>query len=664
MAGPTWTTNSSLGIVKHLSPCNKTLTATGATSYSLISGILPLGLSLAPDGLISGTPKLDNIIANTQGTSFTFTVRAINNAGFVNRTFTLDVVANDLYVPENFTMPRCRIGSNFLQYQIPRGDTNTSSNLIWRVSEGNLPPGTTLNPNGSLEILPGQNIYPFKREQFIKSTVNTESISSLSQESWDSWMKEFVSTVKERDYQFRLTLSDGINPAFLSITCRVMIIPFPVSSSWFQTNSSYLNLPIGQEYIFFAISDFDYIYWNTDSNLGSVYNGSLSELSINATCNTSKGLLYSIKPSVTSKLPQQLTLLDNGLITGRVSFRCYQDDPVSVPINDNYTFTVRASTADRFTYTEKTFNLNVIRYHDKPYNNIWSRSFPTPGQRTRFSELIKDQTFFPDKFLYRAADKYFGKARHLRFLLAAGVPPATVEEYYSLIFNNHYNKVVLFGDVKTAISYDDNFNIKYEVVYVPLIDYSQITNLKTNSVISQPNTIDLRSYVKNFYYQDEQIYYEFEPNGIENMRRAIGYSGYSDTGILPSWMTSIQPIPNLVGQFNSPPGFVACVVLAYTTPGSSAAIAYRLKQAGMNFNEFKFEFDRYELDDNMSRSYDLVTDSFITPGTETIFDSGTTVFENGATRFNQNLDYSTEISDRDPDFGTKYLKFPKTGVFV
>ena len=664
MVAPVWTTGSSLGIIKHLAPCNKTLEASGATSYSFVSGQLPPGLSLAANGTISGTPRLDNVIANTQGTKFTFTARAINNSGGINRTFTLDVVANDLFVPDNFTMPRCRFGTGFLQYLIPRGETNISSNLFWRVEEGTLPPGTTLTPQGALEIVPGFNFYPLKRDQFIKSNVSADSIPSLSQESWDNWLRQYLSTSKDRDYQFRITLSDNLNPALLSVTCRVLIVSAPNDESWFRANESYLNIDTSKQYIFFAISDADYIYWDTNSNLGDIYNGALSELNVSATCNTNKKVIYSIKPSVTSTLPQQLTLLDNGLIAGRVSFRCYQDDPATVPLNDNYSFTIRASTVDRFTYTERTFNLHVIRYHDKPYNNIWSRSFPTAEQRIRFNALLKDSTFFPDKLLYRPEDKYFGKAKYPRFLLAAGVPPATTEEYYSLISSNHYNKVVLFGDVKTAISYDENFNIKYEVVYVPLVDFSQITNLKSNTVISQPNTIDLRSYIRNFFYKDEQIYYEFEPNGIENMRKAIGYSGYTNTGILPSWMTSIQPIPNQVGQFTAPPGFVACVVLAYTTAGSSGAIAYRLKQAGINFNEFKFEFDRYELDDNMSRTYDLTANSFVPSTNETIFDGGTTLFETGTTRFNQNLDYSTEISDRDPDFGTKYLKFPKTGVFV
>lgn len=663
MAAPVWVTGSNLGIVKHLESSSKTLKATGATSYSLVSGQLPPGLTLSSNGILSGTPQVTNVIANQQGTKFTFTIRA-QGSGFTNRTFTLTVIHNDLYVTDQFTMSRCRFGTNFLQYQILRGEVNIPSNMHWRLDEGELPPGTTLYPDGIIEIVPGYGILPFNKEQFVRPSVNAAVIPTLSQKFWEEWLGSYLKKSQDKDYQFRITLSNGIDPAQLSLTCRVVITTAPTGSSWFQLNSNYININPLQEYIFFSISESDYVYWDTDSNLGNIINGSISELEINAACLSKKELFYSIKPTTSSILPQQLTLTDNGLIIGRVSFRCHQDDPVSVPVNDDYAFTVRASTAGGFTYAEKTFNLHVVRFHDKPYNNLWARSFPTVNQRSQFDKIINDSTFFPEEFLYRPSDKYFGKLRHLRFLLAPGVPMATTDEYYQSIIRNHYNKIVLFDEPRNAVAYDENLRIRYEVVYVPILDFSQITNFDTNTTITQPNIVDLREQIRNFYLKEQQVYYEFEPNGIENMRRIVGSRGVVNTGVLPTWMSSIQPIPNFVGQFYNPPGFVACIVLAYTLPGNSVSIVYRLRQAGINFNDFKFEFDRYELDDNITRTFDLGANVFLSPGSETIFDGGSTKFESGSTRFNQNLDFSTEISDRDPDFGTKYLKFPKTGVFV
>ena len=664
MAAPVWTSDSSLGITKHLASCTKTLTALNAISFSVISGQLPNGLTLSSNGIISGIPKLSNIPANVPSVKFTFTVRASNNSSFSDKIFTLDVLTNNLYVPEKLTMSKVRVVSSSMSYLISKGTVDFLTNTFWKLENGSLPPGMTLSPLGEINISPGHSILPFQRETFIKPSIDTNSMSTLSQESWGNWFKEYLSEPRDKDYQFVLSLSDSNGISQLSVTVRVLILKAPQASTWFATNINYLQINSNQDYIFFAISESDYIYWDTDSNLGNVINGSVSELGVKATSISDKLLTYSIKPLLSSRLPQQLTLLNDGLISGRISFRCYQDDPINVPVNDEYQFTIRAITTDNFTYSEKTFNLKVVRFHEQPYNNLWIRSFPDNYQRQKFNQLISNRTFFPEHLLYRSSDRYFGKIRHLRFLFAAGLAPASSDDYYSSLISNHYNKVLLLGEVKTAVALDSNFQVKYEVVYVPVVDYAQISNLESNAVIFQPNIIDLRDKIKNFFRKDGQLYYNFEPNGLENMRLSITSIGYTDNGVLPTWMTSLQPVPNQPGLFYSPTGYIPCIVLAYTIPGASNAIAHRLKQAGINFNIFKFEFDRYELDDNLSRSYEPNNGSFLSSGSETTFDSDSTIFEDKSTRFNVNLDYSTILSDRDPYYGTKYLKFPKFGVFV
>lgn len=617
MAAPVWVTGNNLGIVKHLESCSKTLNASGATSYSLVSGQLPPGLTLSSDGIISGIPKVDNISANRQGTTFTFGVQALGGGSFANQNFTISVISNNLYVGQTLSLSQARLGTNFLQYQIQRGNVNISTNMIWRLEEGLLPPGATLYPNGNFEILPGHSILPFQREQFIRSDIDPNSAATLSQDYWNNWLQIFLKLPQNRDYQFRISLSETSGPVQLSLTCRIVIIKPPVNSLWFQANSNFITFNPLQEYIYFAISDNDFINWETANDLGSVFNGAVSELSVNATCASNKKIIYAIKPSTNSQLPQQLTLTNGGLIAGRVSFRCHQDDPISVPVNDDYTFTIRASTVDKFTYTERTFNLHVIRFHDKPYNNLYARSFPSLDQRIGFNKVINDPIIFPDEFIYRAEDKYFGKARNLRFLVAPGIPPAITQDYFVSLAKSYYNKTLLFDSPKTAVAYDQNRKIKYEVVYLPI---------------------------------------------LRDMQRIIDSRDFGNSGVIPSWMNTPQPIPNTSNQFYAAEGFIVCIVLAYTTPGTSAAIAYRIKNAGINFNQFRFEFDRYELDDNMSLKFNSSTNTFLPSIPETTFDNGTTIFENGSTRFKQNLDFSTEIRDRDPDYGTKYLKFPDIGA--
>jgi hypothetical protein len=88
--------------------------------------------------------------------------------------------------------------------------------------------------------------------------------------------------------------------------------------------------------------------------------------------------------------------------------------------------------------------------------------------------------------------------------------------------------------------------------------------------------------------------------------------GYQDYGALPDWMTSLQADGLQLG-------FTRATVLAYTKPGESKNIAYRLKQSGFNFNTIDFTVDRYALNNVYSTNYDLTANAFIT-SSETTFD--------------------------------------------
>jgi hypothetical protein len=60
-------------------------------------------------------------------------------------------------------------------------------------------------------------------------------------------------------------------------------------------------------------------------------------------------------------------------------------------------------------------------------------------------------------------------------------------------------------------------------------------------------------------------------------------------------------------------------VLAYTVPGASALIAYRLKANGIVFNSIDFVVDRYDLDNALSANYRVASKTFVS-GKETTFD--------------------------------------------
>jgi hypothetical protein len=155
--------------------------------------------------------------------------------------------------------------------------------------------------------------------------------------------------------------------------------------------------------------------------------------------------------------------------------------------------------------------------------------------------------------------------------------------------------------------------------------------------------------------------------------------GFSNRGAMPGWMTSPQEDGKVLG-------LTRAVVLAYTVPGASKLIAYRLKNSGINFNNINFVADRYELDTTLSQHYDVENNQFNNSGyvrtlvvhnaawaaitgtvneyipgpqtQQTIFDTNTTIFDHEDTRFFANSDIYAE-----PESGDKYIKFSQIGVY-
>lgn len=663
MGTPVWiTTDTNLGTVQHYVPFTKTLSATDTVAYSVVSGALPNGVVLnSTTGVLSGVPVVVNPLSNVPIFVSTFTVRATSSTGdTADKIFKIPVLFFNLWVPPNVSQSRVRFVGNGYQYQIARGTVETATNTYWRLEFGELPPNLILYQNGTLEgTMPGAAL-PLAREQFLRATA--PDIPALSQTAWDTWLKDFLSRPLPQDHQFVVHLSGPTGATQISVTVRVVHTKIPADASWFVSNAEHVTYDPDQYYTFVSVSDNDYINWETPANLGSIPNGAISDLAVSAVNNLGKQIYYFIKPYYTSTLPQQLVLLDNGMLSGRVSFKCHQDDPDNTPANDDYDFTVRAVTADRFTYVERTFRLHVQRVNTVPYHNIWIRSFPTVAERQHLDRILNNEILFPTRLIYRNTDPWFGKIKHLRFLFAPGLNNATAEQYATAMESNHYNKTVLFGEVKTAVCYDENLQVKYEVVYLPIIDNLSITEPGSSNLLSLPDVIDLRSQIKNYYFKDGQPYYIFKPNGLVNMRHRLQDSvGFYNQGIIPGWMTSVQPVPERLGQFYAPPGFIPAVVLAHTVPGGSSVIAFRIKRAGINFNDFKFEFDRYELDKKLSESFSAPSSAV---EEATIFDGNLTKFEDGTTKFNYGVDYILGLTGTGPYVGNKYLKFPKTGAFT
>jgi len=158
---------------------NPVLPAT-AVNYTLLSGSLPLGMTLTSNnniGVISGTPAL---VINS--TTYTFAIRATDNLGNIrDRTFSL--TTNGASLPQ-FTTPTGTILSTYdsTWVDLPIQYTNpvSSNAVIIRVIQGQLPPGLEINDIGRIRGYAQPPIAQVNLPLVVTSAVATTTSNTIS----------------------------------------------------------------------------------------------------------------------------------------------------------------------------------------------------------------------------------------------------------------------------------------------------------------------------------------------------------------------------------------------------------------------------------------------------------------------------------------------------
>jgi hypothetical protein len=79
-------------------------------------------------------------------------------------------------------------------------------------------------------------------------------------------------------------------------------------------------------------------------------------------------------------------------------------------------------------------------------------------------------------------------------------------------------------------------------------------------------------------------------SNIRNMRDNLRAVGETEINFLPLWMRTAQP-----GNIASL-GFINAIPLCYTKPGQSESIRLAIENAGIKFNQFDYDIDRYVVD--------------------------------------------------------------------
>jgi hypothetical protein len=258
----------------------------------------------------------------------------------------------------------------------------------------------------------------------------------------------------------------------------------------------------------------------------------------------------------------------------------------------------------------KTFSIRVVRKYNKPYQNLLVRAMPPQNDRDMLAEFLNNTSIFEPDWIYRAEDPNFGVAKNVTYAHAFGLLPEVFETYVESLNLNHYWKTLVLGSIETARAQDANGNVIYEIVYSKIID-SLVNNAgeSVNKIVNLPYPITL---------PDSTVTQQVYPNSLANMReQVIDVVGQISTDVpLPAWMTSTQSNGQQLG-------FVPAWIIAYTIPGKSNEIAYRISQLfTQSLNQVDFKVDRYILDCELSHNWNAEIQHWgpPTPAEETTFD--------------------------------------------
>jgi len=223
------------------------------------------------------------------------------------------------------------------------------------------------------------------------------------------------------------------------------------------------------------------IVWITTENLGTVYNGSISTLKVEAESDVT--LQYRLTDGV---LPPDLELLSSGEIIGIIA-----DQPTSQMLDaattTNFSFTIEAySTEYTSIFSTKTFEVNVYQQYNQPTDILYIEASPSIQDRQLLNTLLDNDALIPTELLYRPTDVHFGKATSVIYEHAYGIYASDINQYIAAIqVKNHYWRNITLGELKTAVAKNEAGDIIYEVVYSEVID-----NLVNPSGVSIPDEIN------------------------------------------------------------------------------------------------------------------------------------------------------------------------------
>ena len=341
MAKPVWTTSAgSLGTVQERTTQSFTLVATNATSFILQSGTLPGGLRLESNKIV-GTP-----FEVTDTRTSKFVIRASNNEGSIDRTFTITVEGEDapFWLTPEGTLPIGPQGESFIlnrsvvDYQLSASDTDLTAGetLEYYLDDlfGEMPPGLTLSKDGKISgILEAELTIDYKA-----------SSTNYDRQQFDQFPYDYgggddgsgAPKYLNRFYEFFVTVSDGVTRARRRFRIFVVneqnfrsdTLAIQADTETFISSATYLRTPL----------------WLTTGNLGIRRANNFITIPLevydpNQFSGTVTYNLVNNADSTQSILPPGMTLdTSKGVLFGKV--------PYQPAVTQTYTFTVQIKRED------------------------------------------------------------------------------------------------------------------------------------------------------------------------------------------------------------------------------------------------------------------------------------------------------------------------------
>ena len=462
----------------------------------------------------------------------------------------------------------------------------------------------------------------------------------------------------------------------------------------------------------------DNITWITDSNAGTIINGSVSELSISARSNANKELTYSLVGGAKEKLPQGLKLLSDGNIVGRSTFEYFSLDNASA--NITVTSTTGITTGMVLEGPGVASGSQVVAIYGPNTVKISPATYVSEGAQITFTDgfinIVTQLTDLSTTTMIDGGKTTFDST--YTFTVKAETIDNTVssvKEFY--IIANNYNRAPYQNLYLKALPTIDQRSFFNEIIANPDIFppsllyrpsdpwFGKSTDIKmlflpglaASDLSKFANSIQLNHYTKQINFGDIKTARAVDANF--NTKYEVVYIDVSDNnaGAALSMEPSISNYylngdnsyhtlyPNsfdnmtyrlatgvgftnrgaLPDWMTSPQedgrvlGLTRGVVLAYTVPGAAKLIAYRLKNNGVTFNDIQFTADRYQIDSGITEIFDTSTNTFF-PSEETTFDANValTTFDQDTTNF-----YIQRYKYTEPEIGDKYIIFPQIGVY-